>query len=102
MNLIEFLASAVTIYMTILQMVQGSRILEFTDSYSALGWMHKSSFDPVNAESHYGVASCIGWTIISKETSLYSKHIKETENIITDSLSRDFHRSDQTLTKQFN
>ena len=49
LNLLEFLASVVTIYMTILQLGQGSHILAFTDSSSALGWMHKAYFDPVNA-----------------------------------------------------
>ena len=49
LNLLEFLASVVTIYMTMLQMIQGLHILAFTDSSRALGWMHKASFDPVNA-----------------------------------------------------
>ena len=49
LNLLEFLVSAVAIYTTILKLVQGSHILSFTDSSSALGWMHKASFDPVNA-----------------------------------------------------
>ena len=102
LNLLEILASAVTIYMTILQMGQGSYILAFTDSSSALGWMHKSSFDPVNAESHDAVSCWIGWKLVSNETSLYSQNIKGTEKIIVDDLSRDFHRSDQTLTKHFN
>ena len=82
MNLLEFLASAVTIYMTILQLGQGSHILTFTDSSSALGWMHKASFDPVNAESHDAVARCLIWKLISHEKSLYSQHIKGTEKII--------------------
>ena len=64
--------------------------------------MHKSSFDPLNAESHDAVALWLGWTLVSHETSLYSQQIKETENIIADSLSRDFHKSDHTLTKKFN
>ena len=80
--------------MTILQLVQGSHILAFTDSSSALGWMHKASFDPVNAESHDAVAQWLGWTLVSNETSLYSQYIKETENTIADSLSRDFHKLD--------
>ena len=101
-NLLEFLVSEVTIYMTILKMGQGSHILAFSDSSSALGWMHKASFDPVNAESHNAVAFWIGWTLVSHDTSLYSQHIKGTENIIVDYLSRDFHKSDQTLTKVFN
>ena len=37
LNLLEFLASLVTIYMTILQMGQGSHILAFTDSSIVLG-----------------------------------------------------------------
>ena len=102
LNLLELLASAVTIYMNILQMVQGSHILAFTDSYSALGWMHKEFFYPVNSESHDAVARWIEWTLFSNEIFLYLQHIKGTGNIIADSLSRDFLRSDQTLTKNFN
>ena len=48
LNLLEFLASAVSIYMTIQQLVHISHVLVFTDSSGALGWMHKASFDPVN------------------------------------------------------
>ena len=102
LNFLEFLASAVTIYITILQLGQGSHILAFTDSSSALGWMHKASFDPLNAKSHDAVAQWLGWTLISHETCLYSQHIKGTENIISDSLSRDLHKSNQTLTNIFN
>ena len=64
--------------------------------------MHKAYFDPVNIESHDELARRIGSTLVSNKTSLYSQHIKGTEIIIVDSLSRDFHRSDQTLTKYFN
>ena len=81
LNLLELLASAVTIYMNILPLGHGSNILEFTDISSALGWMHKASFDPVNAESHDVVARFLGWTLVSNETSLYSQHITGTENI---------------------
>ena len=44
LDLLEFLASAVTIYTTILQLGQGSHILAFTDSSSKLGCMHKGFF----------------------------------------------------------
>ena len=74
LNLLELLASAVTIYMTILQLGQGSHILAFTGSSSELGWMHKSSFDPVNAESHNAVAQWLGWTLFNNDSSLYSQH----------------------------
>ena len=88
--------------MTILQMGQGSDILSFTDSSIALGWMQKSSFNKVNAESHNALSHWLGWTLVSNETAVYSQHIKGTENIIADSLSWDLIRSDQTLTKNFN
>ena len=78
LNLLEFLSSAVTIYMTILQMGQGSHILEFIDNSSSLRFMHKASFDPVNAESHYTLSCWLEWTIVSNKTYLYSQHIKVT------------------------
>ena len=102
MKLLEFLASSISIYITILKLVHVSRILSFTDSSSTLGWVHKASFQPVNVESHNDVSCWLGWTLVSNETSLYSQHVKGTEKIIADSLSQDFHISDQTLTKKFN
>ena len=88
--------------MTILQMGQVSHTFEFTDNSSALGWMHKASFDPLNSEYLDAVELWLEWKLVSNKTPLYSQHIKGTKNIIADSLSRDFHRSDQTLTKKFN
>ena len=76
--------------------------MEFTGITSALGWIHKASFDPVNAESHDAIARWICWTLFGNKTSLYLQHIKVTENIITESISSYFHISDQTLTKLFN
>ena len=38
LNLIEFLSSTITIYITILQLGHGSHILAFTDSSGAFGW----------------------------------------------------------------
>ena len=52
LNLLELITSATSIYMTIQQLGQGSHILDFTYSLSALGWMQRVSFDPVNEESH--------------------------------------------------
>ena len=94
MNLLELIASEVTIYITILQMGHGSHILAFIDISSALGWMHKESFNPVIAESHDAVALWLGWTLVSNKSSLYSQHIKGTEKIIADPPSWDLHRSD--------
>ena len=76
--------------MTIQKLVQGSHILAFTYRSSALGWMHKASFDPVSAESRDAMARWLGCNLIVNKKSLYSQHIKEAVNIIVDSLSRDF------------
>ena len=44
-NLIEFLASATSIYLTIQQLGPGPHILYFTESSSDLRWMYTASFD---------------------------------------------------------
>ena len=77
-------------------------ILALTESLSALGWMHKAYFDPVNVEAHDAGARWLGWTLVSHKTSLYSQNIRGTEKIIVDSLSQDFHMSEHTQTKKFN
>ena len=79
-----------------------SHTLPFIDSSSALGWMHKASFDPVNKEGHYMGSRWLGRNLFSNEVSLYCQHSKGTKNIIAESLSRDFHISDQSLTNIFN
>ena len=60
--------------------------------------MHKSSLDPSNEDTHDTLAQWLVWTLIINEISLYSQHIKWTENITTELLSRDFHHSDKSLT----
>ena len=102
LNLLEFLELAVTIYITTLQLGEGSHILSFTDSSSSLGWIHKVFFDLVNVESHNDVTRWLRWTLVSNKTSLCSQHIKGKENIIVDYLSRYFHMSYQTLKNRFN
>ena len=52
LKLLKFLASATSIYITMQQLVKGYHILAFTDSSSALGWIHKASFEPVEEEPH--------------------------------------------------
>ena len=48
LNLLEFLGSAVSIYMNIKQLGHGSHVLAFTYIPSSIRWMIKVSFDPVN------------------------------------------------------
>ena len=43
----------------------------------------------------------MGWKLVSNEASLYYQHIKGTDNIFAESLSRDFNISDQSLKKCF-
>ena len=71
------------------------------DGSSAQGWIQKSSFDPFREEPHDKVAIWFGWTLIIKKVYLYSHHIKLTNNIIEDSLSREFHPSDKSFINIF-
>ena len=98
-NLLEFLASAISIHMTLQQNPNSQlHILAFTDSSSALGWLHKASFNPKSMAQHDDVARWLASRIIASDSSLYSQHIKGESNFIADSLSRDFHISDEWLT----
>ena len=67
LNLLEFLASALSIYMTIQQLGHVSHVPAFTDRSSSLGWMYKASSDPLN-EGGYDTARD-GWAGHSSLTS---------------------------------
>ena len=67
LNLLDILDSEKSIYMTIHKLGHGSHILAFRYSASALGWTHKSSFDPVKEEGHDTIAQWMGWTLVSNE-----------------------------------
>ena len=73
-------------------------IMAYTDSSSSLGWLHKSSFDPVTMEAHNHVARSMARFLIQNETSLYSQYVKGKNNVIADALSRDMHICDTKLT----
>ena len=72
--------------------------MAYTDNSSALGWLHKASFDPVKKEAHNHVAREMAKFLMDNELSLYSQHIKGKHNVIADSLSRDMHICDNKLT----
>ena len=96
------MASIITIHLslTLLQIkdcTRGLRLLSFTDSSSALGWLHHSTFNPVQNPLHDEAARFLATTLISNNCSLYSQHIKGESNHIADSLSRDFHLNDSIL-----
>ena len=86
--------------MTIQKLVHGFHILAITDISSDIEEMDKSSFDPVNEGGHDTVALWLGWKLVSNKVYIYYQHMKVTKNIISDSLSRDFHILDHYLTKK--
>ena len=67
LNLLSFLSSAISIYITIQKLVQDSHILALTDSSSAPGWNNKKFSDPVNVESYDAIAWWLGWNLFSNK-----------------------------------
>ena len=59
--------------------------------------MHHSTFDPVKYKAHDIVARQLASDLIDYKSSLYSQHIPGEQNVIADSLSRDFYLSDSLL-----
>ena len=97
-NLLEFISAIITIYMVIQKHGTNRKILAFTDSSSALGWMHHSTFNPTTHIAHDTAARKLAKILIRNESALYSQHIAGKHNIIADSLSRDHHIPDKKLT----
>ena len=97
-NLLEFIAAIITIYMIIEKHGTNRKILAFTDSSSALGWMHHSTFNPNTHLSHDSAARKLAEILITNDSALYSQHIPGKHNIIADSLSRDHHIPTNKLT----
>ena len=73
-------------------------IMVYTDSSSALRWLHKASFDPVKQEAHNNVARRLARFLMCNELALYSQHIPGKQNIIADSLALDMRIIDNKLT----
>ena len=99
-NLLEFIAAAITIQLTLASSNTPQKILSFTDNSSALGWMYKASFSETMVE-HDHVARWLATQLMKHDSALYSQHIRGVENFIADSLSRDHHLTIQQLTFAF-
>ena len=99
-NLLEFIAASITVFLTMKATSQPQRVLAFTDSSSALGWMYKASF-PIEQHTHDKVARWLALKSIDNNATLYSQHIKGSHNFIADSLSRDHHIDESVLTSAF-
>ena len=99
-NLLEFIASAIKIYLTLKWKGNNRKFLAFTDSYSALGWLHKVSF--ANSQpAHDKVARWMAECLINHDSSLYLQHIKGKHILFADCLSHDHHISNARLTASF-
>jgi len=69
------------------------------DNTSALGWLFGSSFDDRQKTVHQQMAREFTLMMLKEEIVLYSQHLLGISNIIADSLSRDHHLDDVTLTQ---
>ena len=97
-NFLELIATCITIQSTITRATSPQKLLVFTDSSRALGWLHSASFKSSHP-AHNKVSRWIAKELISNDAALYSQHIRGKYNFISDSLSRDTHIPIQQLTR---
>jgi hypothetical protein len=95
-NLLEFLAETICIWVDTLQghTRQEDCILCFGDSTTAMGWLHRSNFrhDDESSEIHNAktkVARHLATIILTYRIKLYSQWLKGQRNGLADALSRD-------------
>ena len=99
-NFLEFLAAVITIKLSITDdnhETSHPHILAFTDNSSALGWMHHSTFDPVNNPQHDDLARDLATFLFAHDATLFSQHVPGDHNVTADCLSQDFHLSDTDI-----
>ena len=89
-NVLEFFGCLVTIWVDLLanEIPPESCILSQTDSTSAAGWMHKSSFNDKQHLLAMTAARHLARLIMSSKTCLYSQWIQGEYNGVSDMLSR--------------
>ena len=76
------------------------KILAYTNSSSALGWLYKESFSEEQPE-HDEVSRWLELWLMKYDSALYYQHIRGIQNFIADVLSRDHHLTDEQLTFMF-
>ena len=104
-NMLEHVASIVGPWIDLLsdQLPPLSCSISLTDSTTSAGWLRKSNFSDTgeNAEHFHAklqVARSHATRFIDNDIREYSQWFPGKHNIIADSLSRDFHLSNKTLT----
>ena len=94
-NILEFIACTIGIWLEVLEMKKSNKkfikIRALTDNSSAVGWLYKSNFNPTTHGPHDVVARKLASILLESETSITSQHTPGKTNIVADSLSRDFH-----------
>jgi hypothetical protein len=100
LNSLEFLSCMISIWVdSIHSRIENSDcLLCQTDSSTANGWLRKSNFaDKLDVAIQLSTARQLAKLIIQTKSCLYSQWFPGEENVIADSLSRDFHIESDTL-----
>ncbi len=101
LNSLEFIAALLSIWMDAFHndIKEESCLLCMTDSSTATGWLKKSNFaDKEDEAAQLTTARKLASLVLDLDSCLYSQWFAGEDNIVADSLSRDFHLSDEQLT----
>ena len=98
-NTVEFISATIGIWLEIIfnKEINYQCINCLTDNSSAVGWLFKANFDPNTQQKQDMVARHMARILLESETGLYTQDVPGEENIIADSLSREFHINDTNL-----
>ena len=96
-NILEFAASILALLLDD-EIAPMDCVLAKTDNTSAEGWLGKSNFASEDRPIHTSLAHLLGHDLMDRGYCLYSQHWPGTDNVVCDSLSRDFHLDDDSLT----
>jgi len=99
-NLLDFISCTIGIWLELILQKQSNfiKIKALTDNSSAVGWLYKANFKPSSHTQHDIVARKLAKVLLVHDSSITSQHTPGQHNIITDSLSRDFHLPPNKLT----
>ena len=97
-NLLKCIAAIVNVWLITIRKVKGQKILNFAENYNTLGWLHKSSFNPLTHFAHDKITENMAKILLEADSTLHSQHIIGKINVISDSLSQHMHIDGNTLT----